>query len=238
MDCLKTTLAYYSHWLGAPPEAAQSVFLPARDESVPGYSAPFHLYIFAAPGYTALSYGLRARPGIHALLPRLAAGMEEAIVQPYGISPGHSVKFFLRAAPSSPSIPARALTLTDEAAYLSFFAQANGCSADDWVSEYFGDMVQDGMCFGVFENGILASCTDGPTMPFMANAVREIGIHTLPAFRGRGYARAACAACIHSLLSRNFCPIWSAGAENIASRRLAESLGFAPLADVYTLSLP
>ena len=93
------------------------------------------------------------------------------------------------------------------------------------------------LCCGVFMDGLLVSCTDMPIMPYMQESIREIGINTLAAYRGRGCAKAACLQCIHEVLSRGKCPIWSAEAENTASLRLAESVGFVRLGDSYSISL-
>jgi predicted GNAT family acetyltransferase len=75
-------------------------------------------------------------------------------------------------------------------------------------------------------------------MPYMQEFVQEIGIHTLEEYRGKGYARAVCISLIHELLSKNICPLWSTGKDNIASDRLARSIGFEKLADVLSLTIP
>jgi RimJ/RimL family protein N-acetyltransferase len=66
----------------------------------------------------------------------------------------------------------------------------------------------------------------------------EIGVETLPRFRGRGYARAACARLIHLCLERGLMPVWSCRTENEGSYRLAESLGLVPVLQVPYYELP
>ena len=54
----------------------------------------------------------------------------------------------------------------------------------------------------------------------------EMGIETLPAYRGRGYAQAACAALIDYCLAEGLEPVWSCRDANHASIALANRLGF------------
>lgn len=55
----------------------------------------------------------------------------------------------------------------------------------------------------------------------------ELGIETAPAFRRRGLARLACAALIEDVVASGRTPVWACREDNVASARLAESLGFA-----------
>lgn len=57
----------------------------------------------------------------------------------------------------------------------------------------------------------------------------EIGIETLPAYRGKGLARYACARLIEYCLNHELEPVWACRAGNIGSVRLAQSLGFEAL---------
>ncbi len=54
----------------------------------------------------------------------------------------------------------------------------------------------------------------------------EIGVHTLPAHRQKGYATAAAAAVARYIQSLGLTPVWSCGASNEASLRTAVKLGF------------
>ena len=51
-------------------------------------------------------------------------------------------------------------------------------------------------------------------------------METMPEHRGKGYALAAAVAVIHAALAAGLTPVWSCRQENVASVRLAESLGF------------
>ena len=53
----------------------------------------------------------------------------------------------------------------------------------------------------------------------------EVGIHTLAAYRGRGYAAAAAALVAEDLHRAGLTVIWSTSTENVASRRIAAKLG-------------
>jgi RimJ/RimL family protein N-acetyltransferase len=98
------------------------------------------------------------------------------------------------------------------------------------LRDYFSDCVSSGFSYGVEVGGRLVSVTDAPTMPYMAEAVQEIGINTHTGFYGKGYATAACSAMVNALLSKGLCPMWSTNLDNLASQALAKRIGFEPLA--------
>ena len=54
----------------------------------------------------------------------------------------------------------------------------------------------------------------------------EIGIETLPEYRGTGLATLACTALINHCLTTGLEPVWSCSATNTGSRALARRLGF------------
>lgn len=54
----------------------------------------------------------------------------------------------------------------------------------------------------------------------------DIGVFTLPDYRGRGWAAAAAALVAEWLLGNGRIPVWSCGEHNQASLRVAEKLGF------------
>lgn len=61
----------------------------------------------------------------------------------------------------------------------------------------------------------------------------ELGIETLPEYRGKGFALHTCSALIDYCMENNFEPVWSCRYENTGSYRLAQELGFEP-----TVTLP
>ena len=98
-------------------------------------------------------------------------------------------------------------------------------------------MTQFGYCVGAYADGVIAACTDAPAMPYMPQVIQHIGITTLPEYRGRGYAAAACKQAVQNVIKSGKTPQWTCKNTNIASRKLAESVGFVKLADMLMLTL-
>ena len=121
----------------------------------------------------------------------------------------------------------------DEAGLRTLWKQVFGDS-NVFLDTFFREIYVPGMAAVMEDEGVIVSAAD--CVPF--GAARYIyAVATDPAYRGRGCAKAACLQCIHEVLSRGKCPIWSAEAENTASLRLAESVGFVRLGDSYSISL-
>lgn len=242
MDIRKITEAYYSCWLGSSENlfsASQAVtylYSTERNKVQTGYGQQFDLWALITSDRLFLSYGDAAGTKIEELKAVLDGWCpaEEAarkIQRVYGSRPQHSVKYvFLQA--QAEGAAARCLCPEDYPAYERFFRKNNpDCSNVSWLKEYFEEMIAENLCCGVFLDGELVSCTDSPSVPYMADIIREIGINTLAGERGKGYAKAACSLCVHEILKNGKCPVWSADAENTGSRVLAERSGFAPFAD-------
>jgi RimJ/RimL family protein N-acetyltransferase len=66
----------------------------------------------------------------------------------------------------------------------------------------------------------------------------EIGIETVPEFRGRGYAAQVCAAFIDHCIAQGWEPVWACRKENTGSYLLAQSLGFVPTLELPYFRLP
>ena len=54
----------------------------------------------------------------------------------------------------------------------------------------------------------------------------DVGVYTQEEFRGLGYSTAAAATVVREVQEQRQIPVWSAGAHNQASLRVAEKLGF------------
>lgn len=108
------------------------------------------------------------------------------------------------------------------------------------VPQYFWKSAEDfftrGTGFSLFRNNELA-CT--AYSAFVIDAFLELGIETIPAFRGKGYAQHTCAALIDYCLGNSYEPVWACRLENVGSYKLAQKLGFVPTAEIpyYKLSM-
>jgi RimJ/RimL family protein N-acetyltransferase len=93
-----------------------------------------------------------------------------------------------------------------------------------------GDFIKYGAGFAMITDGkpICMSYS-----AYIFDGILEIGIETAPGYRGKGLARAACAALIDYCIEKGYEPVWSCRLQNIASYELAKKLGFKP-----TVTLP
>ncbi|MBP3922504.1 MAG: GNAT family N-acetyltransferase [Ruminiclostridium sp.] len=248
MDYLKKTLEYYSKWLGEEQillrdfEEVQYVYSTERNEPQYGYGEAFDLYIFIKDKKMVVSYGDKMQEKINELKKNLKSSMstndiKSLISKIYDREPKYNIKYVFSNI-NPPDNKAIVLNKEHYMNYADFFRKCNAnCSNIDWLEEYFNEMIQENLCVGAFDREVLVSCSDAPGMPYMSNEVQEIGINTLPEYRGKGYATSVCKKCIYEILGNGKVPQWSTSANNIASQRLAEKSGFVKLADVITLSL-
>lgn len=190
-----------------------------------------------------LSYGSRLVQEIDAIRNFFAAGgdlhtFREWLRHRLGVESHVDYKYYLSHLIDVDTSQVRQLNLQDYPAYLEFFqTQYPDSEAETWLEAYFRKMVEQGSVFGIFADGKLVSATDTPDMPYMKDALVEIGINTLPEYRNRGYATAVVVALIRKLIAEGKVPIVSCTASNLISQRLAEKIGFRKLADVITFSL-
>ena len=89
------------------------------------------------------------------------------------------------------------------------------------------DFVENGVGFSLFCEDKLATTAYSA---FILDDKLELGIETVPEFRGKGFAQAACTALIDFCLENGYEPIWACRLENVGSCKLAERLGFEPIA--------
>ena len=246
-DYLEMTERYYSCFLGASENLFRHDYLepyffytPVRNTPIQGYGHRFDLLAILTERDTFISYGDAARekiPELRMLLESNALSLYEAIRQKFDKQPLHSFKYYF-SGNMSKVISARPLNASDYHAYETFFL-ANNTNLKDisWLREYFDEMTFEGLCVGVFADNQLVSCTDSPTVPFMKDSIREIGVNTLEKYRKRGYAKDACSCAIREILKQGKCPIWSTNAGNLPSQRLAEALGFKLFGESFSISM-
>lgn len=97
------------------------------------------------------------------------------------------------------------------------------------------DFLNNGVGFSLFFDGQLA-CTAYSS--FLMDNMLELGMETVPKFRGKGFAQHTCSRLIDYCLENEYDPIWACRLGNIGSVRLAEKLGFEPTIQIpyYRLS--
>lgn len=95
-----------------------------------------------------------------------------------------------------------------------------------WISKTWGGppgLAASGMAWGAFVGERLVSVA---CVFFVGRELEEIGVVTEPAYRGRGLSRA----CVHELcgdiIARGHRPSWTTSPDNLASKGVAERLGF------------
>ncbi|MBN1250305.1 MAG: GNAT family N-acetyltransferase [Anaerolineae bacterium] len=251
-DHLAVTRRYYATWLDVAPEqldapGAFAVASPKREARQAGYSRPFDLYAYVTGETTVISYHRRLADCIEATLTafRDAADLTAleaclpSLLEAPSARVGHSFKYVFTSLPHDVDpAPARQLEDGDYADFLGFHrAHYQDADQDLWLRDYFDSLVARGYLHGVEVDGRLVCAAEVPDLPYLVDLVAEPGIATLPAYRRCGYARAAVGALLARLLDEGKTPLWSCAATNVASQRLAESLGFTKLADVITVTL-
>jgi len=80
-----------------------------------------------------------------------------------------------------------------------------------------------GKAYAVYANGEVASVA---FTSFGSEKILELGIETLPIYRGRGLAKIACFKLIEYALDHGMVPVWACRKGNTGSYKLAEQLGF------------
>lgn len=110
------------------------------------------------------------------------------------------------------------------------FTEMKGSVIPSYFWNDADDFVKQGIGFSLYDDGILASTAYSA---FIHDKQLEIGIETIHAFRGKGYASLSCSALIDYCIQNAFEPIWACRLENIGSYALAQKLGFE-----VTLELP
>jgi GNAT superfamily N-acetyltransferase len=95
-----------------------------------------------------------------------------------------------------------------------------------WISKTWGGpggLAESGYAWGAWAEGQLASvaCTF-----FLGQTYEDIGVVTEPGFRGQGLSTACVGALCQDIWARGRQPSWTTSADNVASQRVAEKLGF------------
>ena len=240
------TYKYYSHWTGLKMDSQKKGwflnYYPERDIVPKGYSYSMDVYLLAADDLLVISYGNKAKTKIESIIDKINGNKNIDFIyllfkDVFLTNVNRNIKYIFKNKRGNTE-KSTVLNSDHWKLFIEFFKETHPNNKDySWVKEYFTEIASKKYCHGIILDNKLVSATDTPDMPYMCESVQEIGINTVKEYWGKGYAREACISLIHELLSRNICPLWSTGIDNIASSRLAESVGFEKLADVFSVSI-
>jgi len=110
-----------------------------------------------------------------------------------------------------------------------FFEDMKGSVVPAYFWKDADHFVEKGIGYSLFHKGKLASTAYSA---FIIDKKLELGIETVEEFRGKGYACHTCIALIDHCIENGFEPVWACKLENISSFRLAQKLGFEPVAEI------
>ncbi len=97
----------------------------------------------------------------------------------------------------------------------------------------------DGIVYGVVVNGKVVSVANAHRTGCMEDRVADLGVDgTSPAYRRRGYAKAAVSAVVAHITRAGGEARYACDPRNVASRATARSVGFVPYATSLVLSAP
>ncbi|MEI9918116.1 MAG: GNAT family N-acetyltransferase [Bacteroidota bacterium] len=103
------------------------------------------------------------------------------------------------------------------------FDKMNGTVTPKVFWNSFEDFNKNGVGFCLFYNNELAATSFSS---FLAPGKLELGIETVPGYRGRRLAERICVALLDYCLANNLEPLWACRLENTGSYVLAKKLGF------------
>jgi GNAT superfamily N-acetyltransferase len=110
-----------------------------------------------------------------------------------------------------------------------FFEDMKGSVVPAYFWKNADHFVEKGIGFSLFHMGRLASTAYSA---FILDNKLELGIETIEEFRGRGFAYYTCSSLIEYCIENDYEPVWACKLENTASLRLAQKLGFEPVAEI------
>ncbi len=106
------------------------------------------------------------------------------------------------------------------------FAEMKGSVIPSLFWNNADDFIEKGLGFSLYYKNKLAAIAFSS---FIHDNKFELGIETIEAYRGMGFAQQVCSAVIDYCLENNYEPIWACRLGNIGSYKLAQKLGFEPV---------
>jgi len=232
-----TTLQFYSHFCGTNIAELESgihfIRSPERDKPLKGLGEnKYSLFILVKDALSVISYS----PDHQAFVDGLTGHSTEEILSAAKQSGKfrHMRLFLFHGETVFQYGNAKILEASDYPLFETFFRSAYpSANPDGWLHEYFSEKAAKEYLAGYMKEGRLVSVCDAPDMPYMEDQIQHTGIMTLPEERRKGYARSTAALSTHHLLEMGVCPQWECSAQNTASCKLAQALGYREYAQAY-----
>lgn len=225
----KITKQFYSNFCGTDISKLKhgTYFICSSDRDIEliGFGRKYTLFIFVKDGLCVVSYSPKHSNFIDALK---ECSISEIIVksnQKFNLKNMQLMIFNNEIVTQYEE--AKILRESDYPLYETFF-RATKPTADPngWLYEYFIERTAKEYFVGYIKSGKLVSVCDAPYMPYMEGKIQHTGIETLETERRKGYAKCVTALATHNLIENGVCPQWECSINNIASIKLAESIGY------------
>ncbi|MGI6173966.1 MAG: GNAT family N-acetyltransferase [Christensenellales bacterium] len=233
-----TTLRYYSHFCGIDLTERKTglhfVCTLERDEVLKGFGCKYTLFLLIRDDLAVISCAPKHRDFLDSIRALDIRAILSAAEKRYALT---KKRLFVFGGETVREYGAtRILTPADYPFYEAFFREMHpNADPSGWLHEYFSYKSKGGLFSGCFRDSRLVSVCDAPDMPYMEGEIQHTGIATLESERRKGYAKYAAALSAHHLIESGICPQWECDAENIASIRLAQSVGYEEYALAYIL---
>jgi GNAT superfamily N-acetyltransferase len=123
--------------------------------------------------------------------------------------------------PAPPAVEVRPLAAGDGPALVQMGVESS------WIYSVWGGaqaLASSGLAWGAFVGRRLVAVS---CVFFVGAQCADLGVVTLPSWRGRGLSAVCSAALCEDVLARGRVPTWSTSFDNVASMRVAEKVGFA-----------
>lgn len=236
-----TTVRFYSCFvctdISKLEDGTHFICSPERDKEVKGFGCKFGVYMLERENLFIAAYS----PKYAELFEQLKEkSPEEIIAEIKMLHRLTELKLFVFAGEKVKDFSAaRKLEPSDYPLYEEFFLATNPDSdPEGWLKEFFEEKAGKGLFTGCIVDGKLVSCCDAPDVPYMEDSVQHTGIMTRKEYRCKGYAKAAAALSAHDLIESGICPQWECEVSNIASDKLAKSVGYEEYGRAYILEEP
>lgn len=230
------TNAFYSKFCGMDvsmlSKGIHFICMPERGEIVKGFGCRYTIYMLVSGERTVIAYA----PEYHEKMGSIKELPEKEVVA--AIRNNYEMKEMKLLIFEEEKLgtygDARILQSSDYPLFELFFRTTNPeADLTGWLEEYFMEKVEKGYFSGYFKDGRLICVCDAPDMPFMEGQIQHTGITTIAEERGKSYGKLTAALATHNLLAKGICPQWECDAQNIASYKLAQAIGYEEFGTAY-----